>query len=405
MPTFSYTLLDANGKQKKGSIDADSREAALAELRKVGGTVISLDEANAFNKDLNIRFLESKPKPRDMAVFCRQFVSIVGAGVPVVSALEMLSEQTENKMLARAINECRLSIERGETLHSAMAQHPKVFPSIFVTMVEAGEASGSLDTSFERMAQQFEKQAELKAAIKKATIYPVVILILTIGAAILLLTFVVPTFKTMFDDLGTELPGITKAVLAISDSLQSSWYIYLIVLAAIVVGIKLFKRTSQGTHFFATLALKLPIFGRLTTKTAAASMSRTLSTLVSSGLQLTDALEIVAGTLSNVYFQEDVMAARDQVMVGAPLSTQFKMSGIWPPLVHHMIAIGEDTGSLDSMLDKLADYYEEEVKQETERVMALLEPMVVLLLALVVGAIVLSVILPMASMYDSLNNL
>lgn len=404
MATFSYTLLDSSGKQKKGSIDAENRDAAFAELNK-SGTVISLDEANAFNKDLNISFLQPKPKPRDMAVFCRQFVSIVNAGVPVVSALEMLGEQTENKMLAKAITDCRMSIERGETLHSSMAQHPKVFPSIFVTMVEAGEASGSLDVSFERMAEQFEKQAEIKAAIKKATVYPIVLLLLTIGAAVLLLTFVVPTFKTMFDDLGTELPGITKVVLALSDSLQGYWYIYLIVLVALIVGIKLFKKTPTGTRFFATLGLKIPVFGRLTTKTAAASMSRTLSTLVSSGLQLTDALQIVAGTMSNIYFKEDVLAARDQVMVGAPLSAQFRQSGYWPPLVYHMIAIGEDTGSIDTMLTKLAEYYEEEVKQETERVMALLEPLVILLLALVVGAIVVSVILPMASMYDSLSNL
>ena len=405
MATFTYVLINPAGKQQKGSIDAETREAAIGELRKDGGTVVSLEEANALNKDLNISFLEAKPKPRDMAVFCRQFVSIVEAGVPVVSALEMLGEQTENKMLATAINDCKHSIELGETLHSSMAQHPKVFPGIFVTMVEAGEASGSLDVSFERMAQQFEKQAELKAAIKKATIYPVIIAILTVAAAALLLTFVVPTFKTMFDDLGTELPGLTKFVLALSDSLQSSWYIYLIVIAAIVVGIKLFKKSAAGVHLFAKMGLKIPLFGRLTTKTAAAQMSRTLSTLVASGLQLTDALEITAGTLANIFFKEDVLAARDQVMMGAPLAGQFKASGLWPPLVHHMISIGEETGSLDTMLDKLAEYYEEEVKQETERVMAVLEPLVIVVLALIVGGIVLSVILPMASMYDSLNNL
>lgn len=404
MSTYAYTLLESSGKQKKGSIDAANRDVALSELRKAG-TVINLEEANALNKDLNISFLEKKPKPRDMAVFCRQFVSIVDAGVPVVSALDMLGEQTENKMLAKAIAECKSSIEKGETLHSAMAQHPKVFPDIFVTMVEAGEASGSIDRSFERMAQQFEKSAELKAAVKKATIYPIIIACLTVAAAVLLLTFVVPTFKTMFDDLGTELPGITKFVLALSDSLQNSWYIWLGSIVALVVLIKLFKRSPTGVHFFARLSLKIPLFGRLATKSASASLSRTLSTLVAAGLQLTDALEIASGTMKNIFFREDVLKARDQVMVGAPLSAQFKQSGLWPPLVHHMINIGEDTGSLDSMLDKLADYYEEEVKQETERVMAVMEPLIIVVLALVVGGIVISVILPMASMYDSLNNL
>lgn len=405
MSTYSYVVLLSTGKEKKGSMDAESREAAMEALKKEGSTVMSIDEAGVLNKDLEISFLEKKPKPRDLAVFCRQFVSIIDAGVPVITAFEMLGEQTENKKLKKAVLECKKTIEHGETLANAMAQFPEVFPPMFVTLVEAGEASGSLDISFARMAEQFEKEATLKATVKKATTYPIMIGIIAVAAVVLLLRFVVPAFEDMLKDLGSELPAITKFVIAASQFIQTRWYICAVVIIALVLGIKIFKNSPAGARFFGMAAIKFPITKNLTVKSSAARLARTLSTLIGAGLPLIDALTITAGTMTNIWFKEEVLKARDQVMVGAPLAKQFKEGGMFPPLLHQMVSIGEDTGDIDNMLTKLAAYYEDEVKAATEQLMAVLEPLIILILAVVIGGIVLSVIAPMASMYDGLNNL
>ena len=405
MATYTYVIIDDAGKQKKGSINGDSREKVMDKLKKNGATIVSLNDAGALNRDIEISFLQPKPKPRDMAVFCRQFVSIVSAGVPVLSALEMLSEQTENKKLAAAVDKCRSSIERGETLAQSMAESPDIFPSMFITMVEAGEASGSLETSFTRMAEQYEKTAKLRATVRKATTYPIVILVIAAIAVGILLTKVVPTFEDMLNDLGIPLPGITKFVIAASSFLQEWWYIVIAVGVLIVLGLRVFKGSETGAHLLGKLALKLPIFGKLTYKTASARMARTLSTLLVSGLPLIQALEITANTMTNVFFKEELLAARDAVAMGSNLSEPLAEGGLFPPLLHHMLSIGEETGAIENMLDKLAEYYEDEVKQATEQVMAAIEPLIILLLAGVIGTIVLAVIMPMASMYSGLQNL
>lgn len=405
MATYSYEAVTSQGKQRKGTLEADSREKALADLRDKGETVISIKETGLFEKNLEWDIFDPKPKPRDMAVFCRQFVSILDAGVPVLTALEMLGEQTENKRLKSAILECKKTIENGETLAFAMSEHPKIFPPMFITLVEAGEASGSLEVSFTRMAQQFEKDAKLKATIKKATIYPTVILCIALVAVAVLLSFVVPKFEETLTELDMELPGLTKFVIGASNLFQTRWYAVIIVVVAIVFGFRAFKKSFTGRHFFGRMAIILPIFGKLTAKTASARLSRTLSTLLGSGLPLIDALNIASDTMTNVYFKEEVLRARDQVMVGAPLAKQFADGGLFPPLFHQMVNIGENTGDIDNMLTKLADYYEDEVEQSIEQLMGFLEPLMILLLAGIVVIIVLGVILPMASMYDGLNNL
>lgn len=405
MANFSYEVLSSAGKRTKGSITGDNRETVMTELKNSGDTVIRCEEASALDKDINIGFLEKKPKPRDLAVFCRQFVSIIDAGVPVMTAFDMLGQQTENKRLRDAINDCKKTIEYGESLTTAMSQHSDIFPKMFITLVEAGEASGSLDVSFARMAEHFEKEAILKAAIKKASLYPIIILCIAFVAVTLLLTFVVPTFKDMLSDLGTELPGITKFVLGASAFIKGYWYIVLVIIIALVMGIRAFNKTEKGMHFFGMMAIKFGPIKNLTVKNASAQMARTLSTLLGSGLPLMDALQITAGTMSNVWFKEEIDKARDMVMVGAPLNKQFKDGGLFPPLVHQMIGIGEETGDIDSMLNKLAEYYESEVQEATQQLMAFLEPLIILLLAVIIGGIVLSVIMPMASMYEGLNSL
>lgn len=405
MSTYTYVVIDPRGRQKKGSMKAESRESAIQRLKTAGNTVVSVEEAGMLTKEISLGLPQKKPSARDMAVFCRQFVSIVDAGVPVVSALSMLSEQTENKKLAKAIDGCKKSIERGETFSRAMEEWPEVFPSMLVTMVAAGEASGSLDVSFTRMAEQYEKNAKLKATVRKASIYPIIVCIVAVVAVAVLLTLVIPTFEDMLNDLGTELPGITVAVINASAFMQSWWHMVIAALAALIMLLRVYKNTDSGMHLFGRFFLWLPLYKKLVVKTASAQMARTLSTLLSAGLPLMDALEITAGTMTNVYFKEELMRAREEVGIGSNLSEPIARGELFPPMVSHMLKIGEETGSVEGMLSKLADYYDEEVAQTTDQVMAVLEPLIIVVLALIIGTIVLAVIMPMASMYGGLENL
>jgi type IV pilus assembly protein PilC len=404
LAAYSYTAVDKAGKEKKGSIDADSKDKARDLLKSDGMTVLTVTEQSLLTRDININ-IGGKPKPRDLSIFCRQFVSIIGAGVTIIDAMEMLAEQTENKLLKKAIYEAKVAVEKGDSLADAMRKNVKVFSDMFITMVEAGEASGSLEISFSRMASQFEKEAKLKALIKKASVYPSVVAIVAVIVVIAMLTFVVPTFQQMFNDLGSQLPGITLFVIALSNFMQHYWYIIIGVIIALVLLMKYFKTTDAGRHFFGKLSLKLPLFGKLTVKTASSRLARTLSTLMAAGLPLIDALEITASTMTNVYFKEAVLEAKEEVTMGTTLSEPLRRGRLFPPLVCHMLKIGEESGNVESMLDKLADYYDEEVEVTTQSLMAALEPAIIVFLALVVGTIIISIIMPMAQMYSGLENL
>ncbi|MEA4931971.1 MAG: type II secretion system F family protein, partial [Lawsonibacter sp.] len=358
MATFSYIVLSPSGKERKGTLEAESRDTAAVQLKKDGGTLVSLIEAGALSKNIEIGFLRRRPKPRDMAVFCRQFVSIVSAGVTVTAALEMLGEQTENKLLAAAINGCRMSIQAGSSLSESMRDYPGVFSGLFVTMVASGEVSGSLDVSFSRMADHFEKDAKLKGMVKKASIYPIVVCVVAAVVVTILLTFVIPTFESMLTDLGVELPAVTKFVLAASRFMQHFWWLVLLGIVGLIFLVRYARKTTRGQHLLGRLGMKLPVFGKLTVKTAAARMSRTLSTLLAAGIPLIDALEITANTMSNVFFREALLDAKDDVGMGEPLSQTLARCGLFPPLVYHMVGIGEETGDLDDMLVRLANYYD-----------------------------------------------
>lgn len=405
MESFSYVAYSKEGREIKGTIEADEIEHAKEMLRSQGNTVISIASATALNSEVSFKGLQKKPSSRDMSVFCRQFTAIVDAGVPVLTALQMLGEQTENQMLREAIIDIKGRIEKGSSMAAAMREHPKVFDYIFVTMVEAGEASGSLSQAFSRMGKQFEKSHHIQSLVKKATIYPVVLIIVTVVVVIFLLVKVVPMFMDMMNQVDAELPAITKFVLGASAGLKNYWYIVLAVVVALVFGIRQFNKGNSGSHFAATLQVKIPVVKNLTIKSNSASFARTLATLLASGIPMIDALGIVAKTLKNVLFRDAVNEAVTAVSMGSNLSTPLKQNGQFPPLVYHMISIGEDTGQIDEMLDKVADYYDEEVEEATEQVVALMEPLIIVVLAVVVGTIVISIVAPMGSLYENLGNL
>lgn len=404
MASYGYEAINAAGKQVKGSIEADSIEKARSDLKNQGMTVMELKEQSLLTRDINID-IGGKPKARDLSVFCRQFVSMIRAGVTILDALRMLTEATENKKLKQAINEVRISAEKGETLASAIAQHPKVFPELMVNMVAAGEASGSLDKSIERMAVQFERSNKTKALVKKAMTYPIMVLVVAFIVIIVMLVKVIPSYVTMFADLGTDLPGITKAVMSASDFVIDKWFILVPCIALIAFGFSQFKRTDAGKHIFGKLALKIPAVRNLVVKTASAQMARTLSTLMGSGVPLVEAVGIVSQTMTNVYFKEALEEAKDDIIIGQPLSNPLQRCGLFPPMVYHMVRIGEESGNTEDMLNKLADYYEEEVEMAVSTLMAAMEPLFIVVLAGIVLVLIGACMAPMLSMYEALDNL
>ena len=404
MPGFSYVAVDKRGKEKRGSLEAETRERALEQLKAEGLIPVSVREQGALNKEIDFS-IGKKVKPRDLSVFCRQFVSITQAGVPMKEALQMLSEQTENKWLKRAISEVLLNVEKGNTLADSMRSQPDIFPPMLVNMVEAGEQSGSLEMAFSRMAVHFEKEAKLKATIKKATIYPIILVIAAIGVIAVMLLFVIPIFIDMFADLDIEMPAITMFVMNSSKWMTSHWYVVLAMIVGVVAAYKLIYRTTQGRLTIDRIKMKMPLFGKLTVKTACSQFARTMSTLLMSGISTIDALETTSKIVNNIHYTNAMLKAREEVMKGVPLSEPLEASGIFPPMVYHMTGIGEETGNVEEMLEKMADYYDEEVEMTTQSVLAAMEPIIILFMALIIGTLVIAVISPIASMYHGLDNL
>lgn len=404
MNSYSYLVIDKQGKEKKGTMDAANEDIVKAFLKAEGNLLISISPQNIFTKDIQIN-LGNPIKPRDLSVFCRQFVSILSAGVSIINALDMLSEQTENKVLSKAIKNVQTSVEKGETLANAMIAEKKIFPRLLIHMVEAGEASGDLETVFERMAEHFEKDTKLKAQVKKAMIYPMVVGCVAIIVIFVMMLVVIPNFVGIFQDMNMELPAMTRMVIGMSDFVKGKWFLILLVIAFAVFGFYLTKKSDTGKFFLGKLALKLPLFGKIITKSNSSRFARTLSTLLTAGIPMVEALDITAKTLDNVIAKQVLFTAKDDVIKGFPLSNPIRVSGVFPPMVCQMIKIGEESGNLESMLEKLADYYDEEVKIATESLTAVLEPMIIVVLALVVGVLIMAIMQPMMSMYTGLDNL
>ena len=405
MAEFQYQVITSEGKEKKGSIESKTKESAIAQLKADKNIVISIVEANIMNKDINLGIFTEKVKPRDFSIFCRQFVSIISAGVSVINALAMLSEQTTSKTLQKGIMAVHDDVSKGEALATAMRKHGKVFPEMLCNMVEAGEASGSLDIAFERMAVQFEKDNKMKESVKKAMIYPIVVLVVMFGVLIAMMVFVIPNFESMFAELGSELPVATQIVVNMSYFIRTKWWLLIFIIALIVFLYKMYAKSENGKYALAALRLKLPIFGILTQKSCCARLGRTLCTLLGAGVPLLDALEITARSMENVQYRRALLTAREQVGRGVNLSKPLKACGLFPPMVIHMISIGEETGNIEEMLENIANYYEDDVANTTEQLTALMEPMIIVVMALMVGLIVMAVMSPMLQLYQDLDTL
>lgn len=397
MPGFNYTAIDRNGKRVRSSLDASSIETAKSSLRGAGYTILDIKEQTTLNRDIEIPFL-GNPKAKDMAVFCRQFVSILRAGVSVASVLSMLGQQTGNKKLRAAIREMQADVEKGESLATSMRRHPKIFPAILVNMVAAGESSGNLEESFRQMELYFDRSKRTKSKVTSAMIYPCVLIVVMIVVLIVMMTKIIPNFLKTFEDMDAELPKITLGVMAVCEWFKSWWWVPLLVLAALIVGGVLFHRTNKGRHFFGWLARKTPVVGNLTVKTACATFCRTMEVLIGSGLTLTDSMDLAASNMGNIYYLEAIRDARGMVAEGTPLRESLVRTGIFPPMVSNLVGVGEETGDLQSMMGKVADYYDEEVDEATKKLLNLMEPAIIIFMAVFVVIIVLAIYLPMINM-------
>lgn len=404
MAAFGYEALLPDGKVSKGSITADNVEMARQELKRQGMVVLKVAPQTALTKDLNLK-IGGKPKPRDLGVFCRQFVGMSRAGVTLVDTLKMLCEQTENDKLREALEGVKTSVEKGETLADSMKVYPKIFSELFINMVAAGEASGSLDVALERMSEHFEKSAKTGAMVKKAMIYPIVVCIVAIAVVVVMLVVVIPNYTGMFESMDTELPGITKAVAAASDFVIKRWVLLVIMVVAAAVGIGTFASTDKGKHFFHKLQIKMPLFSTLVMKQASSQMARTMSTLMAAGVPLIESVTIVGKVMANVYYKEALDVCKNEVVIGQPLSKPLEDSGLFPPMVYHMVRIGEETGNTESMLSKLADYYDEEVEAAVQSLMAAMEPMIIVVLAGICIVLIGACMAPMLTLYSALDNL
>ena len=397
MPGFNYTAIDRNGKRVRSSLDASSIETAKSSLRGAGYTILDIKEQTTLNRDIEIPFL-GNPKAKDMAVFCRQFVSILRAGVSVASVLSMLGQQTGNKKLRAAIREMQADVEKGEALATSMRRHPKIFPSILVNMVSAGEASGNLEESFLQMERYFDRSKRTKSRVTSAMIYPCVLIVVMIVVLIVMMTKIIPNFLKAFEEIDAELPKITLGLMAVCKWFESWWWVPLLVLAALIVGGVLFHRTDKGKHFFGWLARKTPVVGNLTVKTACATFCRTMEVLIGSGLTLTDSMDLAASNMGNIYYLEAIRDARALVAEGTPLRESLVRTGIFPAMVSNLVGVGEETGDLQSMMGKVADYYDEEVEEATKKLLNLMEPAIIIFMAVFVVIIVLAIYLPMINM-------
>ena len=394
MAVFNYKVVDRDGKNKKGTIEAPNRDGAEKKLKSEGYSIMSLTEQSSPLGGIGFK---KKVKSRDLGVFCKQFSAVIKAGVTIISALELMGDQIENKTLRKAIADARTYVEKGGTLADAFRVNPDVFPPIMINMVAAGEIC------LDRLVEHFEKDNALSSKIKGAMTYPIVVLCVMVIVIIVVLVAVIPNFSSMFAEMGTQLPLATRAMMAAADFVMYKWWLLIIIVAAIVFGVKFFKKTPFGEQLFANIGLKAPIFGNLNVKTACARFARTMSTLMASGISMIDAVEQVAKMMDNKIIRDGLMDAKVQVSKGVPLSKPLKDMTMLPPMLSAMTKIGEETGDIEEMLSKVADYYDEEVEAATNALTAAMEPLIMVLLAGVVGMIVAAVYGPIMSMYDAMD--
>src|SRR5687768_10007784 len=400
MAMYSYTARSPSGDITKGEMDVKSREEVISYLRKNRLIRVKVEQKKGTS---GVSSFGTGVQTRDIVIFTRQFATMINSGLPLVQSLDILAKQSENKSLRKVIEQVLYDVESGNTLADAMGSHPKVYTELYKNMVAAGEAGGILDTILLRLATFLEKADALRRKIKGAMIYPTVIFTVAGGAVTVLLLFVIPTFQTMFEAAGVPLPLPTQIVINLSEALQAYWWA---IFGSIIAGLFMLKqwyKTPAGMLFLDRLLLNVPIIGPMQRKAAIARFTRTLGTLVSSGVSILDGLEITARTAGNRVIHDAIMESRASIAGGETISEPLKRCGVFPPMVTSMINVGEQTGGLDEMLTKIADFYDEEVDAAVEALLAAMEPIMIVFLGVVVGGMIIAMYLPIFDMMNAVG--
>jgi type IV pilus assembly protein PilC len=404
MATFAYTVRDASGQTRTGTSEAENVEILRRRLQEQGFTVADIKQTAATKKK-NAGGGWGRVKLADLSIFCRQFSTMIDAGVSLVRALDVLGEQTQNPKLKRIILDIQTEVESGQTLSKAMAKYPKTFTSLFIGLVRAGEVGGVLEEALQRLSHFLEKDMELRRKVKAALTYPAIVVVVAVGIVIGLCTFIVPKFVDLFKDLGVkELPAMTQMLVDFSDFLKNRWWMGLIIILVVYIAVKYFGTTRIGRRVIDRVKLKVPVFGKLHHKIALARFSRTLGTLLVSGVPILQALETVAGTVGNSIISEAVMNARARIREGDRINDPLEKSRMFPPMVVHMISIGEESGALDQMLSKIADFYEGEVEATLQSLTSAIEPVLIVFLGVCVGFIVIAMFMPLIQVIQNLTS-
>lgn len=397
---YRYKAMTRGGQAIEGLFDANSEAEVVAMIK--GNNYLPVKVERDVGSEAQFEMFSAKVKKKDLAIFCRQFFTMIDAGLGIVKCLDIMELQTENKTLKAAVGTVQEDVQKGLTLSEGMEKHPRIFPSILVSMVEAGEVSGNLDAIMERMAVHFEKENKIENKVKSAMIYPAALMFVSVAVVIFMLTFVMPTFVGMFTGSDVPLPGPTRALLAISNSLRTYWYLYIAGLGLLVFGVSSYIRTEDGRRNFDSMKLKLPVIKGPSAKVVTSRFTRTLSTLMDSGIPLIKSMEVVSRVVNNKVVEERLINSIEQIRKGVPLSRSIKDVGVFPPMVDSMVKIGEESGALDDILLKTADFYDEEVEVALTKLTTLLEPIMIVLMAIVIGFIVIAMYLPMFDMMQTI---
>jgi type IV pilus assembly protein PilC len=399
--TFVFKGVDPNGAPASGEVQGESAAQVAAQLRGRGFTVVDISRKRAAFGVRDFRDLYTPVAPRDLTVMSRQLATMVSSGLSLLRALYVLEEQTESPKLARAIVAVRQDVETGFSLSQALSKHPAIFNDLFVSMVAAGEAGGNLEEVLGRLATQLEKDDHLKRTVRSAMVYPTLIGLFAVAVLIAMITLIVPVFAGIFKNLHGNLPMLTKVLMAISNAFRSEWYIFVIVPAVLIFAFRWAKRTDRGQVAWDSIKLRMPMrIGEIVRKVAIARFARTLATLTSAGVPILQALEITAKTTGNRVIGDPMAEVADRVKDGEPLAPPLERTGVFPKIVTQMLAVGEETGNLDEMLHKLADFYDDEVETMLKALTSIIEPLMMLVVGAIVGLVVIAMYLPMFSVYN-----
>ncbi|MGO1469656.1 MAG: type II secretion system F family protein [Tissierella sp.] len=397
---YKYKAVNTNGEIIEGFFESQTESEVLSMLKNEEYIPVSIEKD--IEKTSSIELFKSKVKKKDLAIFCRQFYTMVDAGISIIRCLDILSAQSENKTLKKSLESIHTDLQKGVTLSGAMSKHNKTFPSILINMVEAGEVSGNLDNILERMAIHFEKENKLENKIKSALIYPIVLIVVSVSVVLFMLIGVLPTFIEMFESSGAELPAITLFLLKTSKTLQKYWYLFFGGIAALSIFSLYIKSTNEGRRSIDLLKIKTPFIKKTNQKIITSRFTRTLSTLMSSGIPLLESLEIVGNIVNNTVIKERLEDGMEGIKKGVSLSQTIRSMEVFPIMVYSMINIGEESGSLDKILVKTADFYDEEVETSLQRMTTLIEPILLVAMAIVIGFIVIAMALPMFDMVNTI---